>query len=585
MSRRSRRRGRRSYGYSDDYSSPRRRRSGCLTPIRRFFHHVVMTMLLALGAILFFCIVLLIAFNFATFVHLLLYALYVGAGLAVLGLLYLVVRIIAAISHRISGASLARSKAKIERARVQQARLQVRQGSVRVLAQEAHLARAQQDRSDVPPRSRRTPGIGEDVPLQVSSSMRQSPYRTRNLRESRQEPLVRVLPALSSVPIPPEAPMREETDLERLGMPRKGQRFAYQDYQHTLKAGQRLLGIRKGGTARVSLLDAVKILLVLGSSGSGKSTTVLAHALRHVHDGGLLIVCDPGGFKPDSITQRMGSLREALFPGTTVALEHDAIMGNIERYHQELERRRRGADMSIPLLLLVDELNGLLMNKSIKKALTDLLAQFGQEARNYNLSLILCAQRASGLADIRNSMISFICHRCPEMEAEKILPARYARLAPQLGLGQTFVADANGDIDALQQVLLTPEDIAMSVRGLRFRTPPQTEPLIPRSPRVPVRHSTPPPQKGTIRRTQLVQAPDAPTSQPPPRVARSSPAGAGAIWGEAQPEKPPSPSPSQAEPMTEELLPEPPRSTRPPDPPPGRQDTFELLALRRKKKS
>ena len=120
---------RRSYD-NDYYSYPPRRRGGCLAPIRRFFRNVAIVLLVAIGAIVLFLIVLLIAFNFAIFVQILFYALFVVAGLAVLGLLYLVIRIIAAISSRISAASIARSKAKIERERahiererVEQARL------------------------------------------------------------------------------------------------------------------------------------------------------------------------------------------------------------------------------------------------------------------------------------------------------------------------------------------------------------------------------------------------------------------------------------------------------------------------------
>lgn len=245
-----------------------------------------------------------------------------------------------------------------------------------------------------------------------------------------------------------------------------GQVFAYKDYRQALKQDQLLIGIRQGGSPRIGSFQDFKILLILGGSSSGKTTTTLEKCLGVVTDNGQLIVCDPGGFKPDSLTQRMGPLKAALLPGTSIALEHDEIMRNVECFRQELERRRRGASMHTPILLVIDELNGILMDKEIKKELTELIEKFAQQARGYNLYMILCAQRASGLAAIRNSVISFICHKCPEMESSKILPARYARLTPQLGVGQTFVSDADGFIEPLQQPLITKDDLAESASAI-----------------------------------------------------------------------------------------------------------------------
>jgi len=553
-----------------------------------------MTFFIALGTIIFFCLVLLIAFNFRLFVQLLSYALIVAAGLAVLGILYVIVRIIAAISHRISLASVARSKARIERERVRieqervhQAHIQVRQGRVQVRSQQAKLERENYAfyQKYEQPGSSQNPQAHHPI---------QSPYRTRTLREVNQEPLVRILPALSQ---PPPAPEPVETELEALGMPAKGQVFAYKSYKKYLKPEQLFIGIRKDGTPRVGSWHDFKIVLILGSSSSGKSTTVLEKCLCHVEQGGLLVVCDPGGFKPDSITQRMGALQGALMPGTSVALEHDDIMQNVERFRVELERRRRGASMDIPILLVVDELNGLLMDKEIKKDLTEVMEKFAQQARGYNMYMILCAQRASGLAAIRNSVISYICHKCPEMEASKILPARYAKLAPELGVGQTFVSDANGFIDSLQQICISPEDIAARAGGAHSplgATPhhPQTEPIAPRVYGAPARRQTATPQqKLVLRRTNLVQdqtaAPHFPPIAPQPVPSHPSP-GKGAIWGEETQIYPPRPPlPPQAGPMTEELVPKhaPASSPTMPQPmPPGSQDTFEMLALRRKKK-
>ncbi|MBA2397029.1 MAG: hypothetical protein H0V70_30275 [Ktedonobacteraceae bacterium] len=571
MPRRRRYSARRGRGYDDyvDYGSYRsrrrqRRRGGCLAPIQRFFRNVAILLLLVIGILAFFGLTLLIVFNFRIFLQILHYAGYVIAVLAVLGILYLIVRIIVAISQWVSAASLARSKAKIERERVRLEKERVQQARVHVQMERERVRQAhvQVQRGNVQIRSQEAKIDRDNYAFYQKYQQPEShpsPYQTRNLREREyQEPLVRVLPALSSAPVDPEPPEPEVSELEQMGMPAKGQIFHYKRYKKYLKSGQLFIGVRKNGSPRIGDWQDYKITLILGSSSSGKSTTVLEKCVGHVQNAGLLVVCDPGGFKPDSITQRMGALADALMPGTSVALEHEDIMQNLERFRVELERRRRGADMTTPILLIIDELNGLLMDKDIKKDLTELLEKFAQQARGYNMYMILCAQRASGLATIRNSVISFICHKCPEMEASKILPARYAKLAPELGVGQSFVSDANGYIEPLQQIYITAEDIAASVGGTQH--PPATlhshptEPLV-RNYGAPQYRQATPSQKLVLRRTQLIQHNPSPLSvEPRPSVSRS------ATWGESAesvpvPRQPSKPIQNVGSLDTEELAP------------------------------
>jgi hypothetical protein len=451
--------------FDDDSYRPRRQPGGFLTPIFRFVQNVVMVLLFVMGAIVLVIFLFLIALHFATFVHILIYALYVVAGLAILGVLYAAARIFTAISHRISEASVARSKAKVERERVRMEKERVQQARNQVQLQQSEMRREEYafyqkyaPGSEQSPRRTRvlhdetiTPDQ-QDVGQTTSREVRrESPYRTRVLP---QQADVREQPAH-----PELEPQEPKSELEELGMPKKGQIFSYRNYRHLLKPGQLIIGIRKDGTVRIGSWQDFKILLILGSSSSGKTTTTLEKCLCVVDEGGQLVVCDPGGFKPDSLIRRMAPLQGALMPGTSMAMEHADIMHNVSRFQQELERRRRGASMEVPILLVIDELNGLLMDKTIKKELTELIEKFGQQARGYNMYMILCAQRSSGLAAIRNSVISFICHKCPEMEAGKILPARYAKYTSQLGVGQTFVSDADGFIEPLQQTLITKKDL------------------------------------------------------------------------------------------------------------------------------
>lgn len=553
------------YDYDDSGYHPRRRRirhrGGLLTPFRRALTTALTRLFIAVGAVVFFCLVLLIAFNFAVFLAVLWYALLVTGGLALFGVLYVVVRIISGISQRLSAASTARAKARQEHIRVQQSSVRVQMQQVRLARQEELWYEQQQQRKALP-QQRERPGVRAQE------------------EDDGQESLVRVLP-IQRQPEPEGIP----------GMPAKNQIFQYRDYKKLLKAGELIIGIRQDGSARIGTWQDFKITLILGSSSSGKSTTVLEKCLSHVRQGGLLVICDPGGFKPDSLTQRLGPLRQALLPGTIVALEHKDIMQNVEHFRVELERRRRGADMTIPLLLVIDELNGLLMDKEIKKDLTELIEKFAQQARGYHMSMILCAQRASGLAAIRNSVISFVCHKCPEMEASKILPARYARLAPQLGVGQTFVSDANGSIEPLQQLYITAQDIAASVGSRRWpqSTPPvspaRAGPIASQPAPAPPLSASMPPRSGPLHRTKLVQAPpDAATPQVRKHASRMT----GAIWGEETQVNPPDPASQPAAPrLSPTTDPLDGRVSRLPVEAPTqmpRQDTFEMLALRRGKK-
>ncbi len=569
------------YAYDDEYEYPyRRRRNGCLASIRRFIRNLVIVVLTAVGAIVLFILVLLIAFNFSLFVQILSYILYIAAGLAALGVIYLIVRIVTAISQRFSTASAARARAKLEHERARVERQRVSQAQVQVRSQESKLYREErvfQQKYGSPELQspRRIHMVRQEGPPQGVPLTPQMPRRTRTLAEYGSPP-----------PMPqPSAPpaLAPKSALEMLGMPRKGQIFLYRDYQRTLRPGQIIVGIRSDGSPRLGAWDDFKILLILGSSSSGKSTTTLEKCLCIARNGGQLIICDPGGFKDDSVTRRLGPLEYALMPGTMAALEHADIMQNVECFRLELERRRRGADMSVPILLVIDELNGLLMDKEIKKDLTELIEKFAQQARGYNMFMVLCAQRASGLSTIRNSVISFICHRSAELEAAKILPSRYAKLAPELSVGQTLVCDMNGEIEALQQTFLEPEDIEHNfTRRPRRSTVPvpsvsrQTETIAPRVYGAPARQAAHHQQKLILRKANFV------AEQPAPGQPVMS-----ATWGE----EPTLQQPPQRD--TEDLTSRLSNPSRPGPPPSAssqplsqgkKQDTFEMLALKRKKK-
>ena len=309
---------------------------------------------------------------------------------------------------------------------------------------------------------------------------------------------------------------------------------------------------------------------------------------------GQLVVCDPHAEKPDSLSNRIAPLRGSLMPGTIMAMENSDIMRNVQVVHSELECRRHGGSMKTPIFLVIEELNRLMRDKEIAKELTMLIEEMGQEARGYNIYIILCAQRVSGLAEIRNSVIAFICHRVNPMEAQKCIPARFAKYANELGKGQSFVMDGDGNIFPLQQVLIEAQDVAASVPR---RPPPSQEPgrfsqpLQPRGapypsaslrPTLPVRPTQQQPVPG---RVAPAQSQPAALPKAPLRPTRLQKPVASATWGEESPAgalQRPAPPPQQfhvPEPVTEDLA----RRPAPPGPavPPVPVDPFDALAALR----
>lgn len=425
------------YDYDDYY---RRRPSALL----RFFIGVIWV----LGSVVAFCVLVLIAFNFAIFLQILFYALWIGAGLAILGIIYLAIRLISAMSLRLSQARLAKANAEQERMKALQEQERIQ------------AMRAKRERDQQLFLHRQTRQLEAPLP---------SPYKTRQLSPppEEEEPVqiqARALPAPASIQERPE---------ERENRPV----FLYADIGCFAHPGQLLIGVRQDGTIRVGTWQDYKILLVLGSSSSGKTTTILEKVLGAARGGGLLVICDPHGYKQDSLLRRVDPLSGCLLSGTCFAISHDDIMRNVQSVKRELERRVAGGSCAVPIFLIVEELNRLQRDKAIAEHLKEILQTIGQEGRGFNVYAIIGAQQITHLAEIRKSIISFIIHRVDETEARLCIPARFAKFASELGVGQTFVKDADGITEMLQQVLVTVEDVERVAAALQRARQQQTRAL------------------------------------------------------------------------------------------------------------
>jgi len=247
----------------------------------------------------------------------------------------------------------------------------------------------------------------------------------------------------------------------------------YRTVQQVIGPGQLLMGIRpSNGTLRIGTWDDQKTVLVLGSSSSGKTTTIIEKVTDAVKGGAHLAVCDPHGYKPDSLIRRITPYEPFLFPGTIFAIEHHNILRNVRLVRQELERRVHGGVYNRPLVLVVEEWNRLQRDPEIAKELTLIAQILGQEGRGFGVYGIFGAQQITGNVELRKSVISVIVHRCDKSEAELVIPARFAKFAPELKTGQSYVKDADGVTEPLQQVLIAREDVEQVAAALVKVMPP-----------------------------------------------------------------------------------------------------------------
>ena len=456
------------YRSSDRYVERPRHRyredEGCFSGIGRFFTNLFYGLVIGLISIVlvgfivthfqqtiafFVSIFTFIAFLISILPQVLHYGFLLACVFAGLGILYGIVRLVSVISERLAVASAKRARAGMERARLRQEKVETEQRRVELQRRQVQL---EQETYNYDERRRR----GSMQEYQRVEEGRG--YATRQLTQG----------------VEPEQEQEEKPVIP--GMPQLDVCY-YRDYARYVRPGQLLIGIRKDGKPRVGTWADMKVVLVLGGSASGKTTTIAQQCLAIVRGGGMLAFCDPHAHKEDSLFKKVYPLRGAAFPGTVFAVEHVDILRNIQVIKAELDKRVQGADCSIPVCLVVEEMNRLQRDKAISNALTEVLQIIGQEGRGYNVFAVIGAQQISHFAGIRKSIISFVIHRVDESEAQLCIPARFAKYAPELRPGQTIIKDADGMTEPIIQTLTTAQDIQQE--GARLAQP-VAQPVVPR---------------------------------------------------------------------------------------------------------
>ena len=435
----------RNYRYYDKYDYRSYQRGGCWYRLKRFISNVAVILLCLLAGTLLVGLIFL-AYTYQAYLGtIFLVILGIGALVLALVLLKFIIGVITAIVNTISAMrvrAIEAGKAKVEL-------------SKRKLERDAY-----QQRLQYPQQSRRV----------LSASL---PSDSRDLL------VQRVLPSEKS-----EVPGMPEYTTVR-----------YHDIERQVKPGQLVALVRTNGTLRLETWNAFKVLLVLGGSASGKSTTIAEKILGFVNGGGLIVPCDPHDSKEDSLFKKIAPLAPALYPGAVFAVEHADILRNIRLVNTILEERIQNPESPIPVLLVVEELNRLLRDKTLVKEISLILEALGEEGRGFNVFVLVGCQRVTGLSDIRKAFISFIVHRCDESEARLVIPYRYAKYCPELRPGQCFVKDSDGVTEAGLQVLVTRRDTEQaSIHLSRSRSPSRPRPTVPlnrQRPTVPLNQQRP----------------------------------------------------------------------------------------------
>jgi len=214
-------------------------------------------------------------------------------------------------------------------------------------------------------------------------------------------------------------------------------------------AGQPLLlGYADGQPLSGGWKDLYSALLV-GLSGSGKSTTLRFLACQSVLAGARLVVIDPHLAAGDeSLAASIAPLAPAYLvaPPTTPAGMVDAI----KLVHGILQQRLDGDKDRTPVIALVDEYTALITRSGVGDALAALLEAILQEGRKVNVIALAACQVPKGTrtggTEVRDSFTSTYVHRTRRVFARMVTDdADDARAASDLPTGSALLRRTNGE--------------------------------------------------------------------------------------------------------------------------------------------
>lgn len=223
-----------------------------------------------------------------------------------------------------------------------------------------------------------------------------------------------------------------------------------------LKRGEMVLGY-VDGELRTMKIKQLYSCGIGGLSGTGKSTTVRLLLFQFALLSARLVMIDPHiGDKEESLAESFKGFTSihALPP---CGEETKEIERRVDILMREYHRRKNNGVKGPPLILVIDELNGLMrrLPSELRIALSELILTLEGEARKFGMFCLLIGQRWSEQdlggkphgAAIRDSLASTIAHRFQsEDQAKKLIGSQYARACLALRNGNYLFRDTDGEV-------------------------------------------------------------------------------------------------------------------------------------------
>lgn len=219
------------------------------------------------------------------------------------------------------------------------------------------------------------------------------------------------------------------------------------------------------GQPRMGQWAKLHSFMVLGISGSGKSSSVAYYMALAVLHGARLLIIDPDAEEDESLTKRLAGLSFAfLCPPGTDAKSAARVLAVAEQEVSE--------PGDYPVVLAIDEVSRIMREgekgygewAESADRITSTVESWAQSGRKRKRTVIAIGQigKASrtGGTEVRASMTATFVHRLPAQQARLVLDNEEAKLCPTLETGEVMVLLQNRATAYQMHIpYTTPEDM------------------------------------------------------------------------------------------------------------------------------
>lgn len=193
--------------------------------------------------------------------------------------------------------------------------------------------------------------------------------------------------------------------------------------------------------------------LIGGQSGSGKSTLIRCLLAQSAMQGGRFVVIDPHmGSGDESLAESLAPLRGLML--TAPASTDDEIRDALKFVEATGRARLAGKDPDrTPLILVVDELTGMLARGAVKEELLAGLGLIAQETRKVGVYALGIGQQFQAElfpSTVRNAFVSYVSCRARRETARTMSGSNdFGKLAEGLTTGQAVWMTPQGEVSRL----------------------------------------------------------------------------------------------------------------------------------------